>query len=78
MGKYKRLKEKNEEVIGSGSDVPHKGGNRYQQDTPTFEGGVTNAGQGTRGDRTFKIDKEYERNKPLKDVNSHKWKGVMK
>lgn len=77
MGKYKKLDKDGKEIVGSGQDKPYSGANRYQQDTPTFESLVTNPGQGTRGDRTFKIDKEYERN-TLEDVNKHKWKGTMK
>lgn len=78
MRKYKKLDKDGKEVAGSGQDMPHSGGNRYQQETPTFESLVTKGGQGTRGDKTFKIDKEYERNKPLEDVNKkNKWKGTM-
>jgi len=66
MGEYQKL-DKQGKPKGrlSRSDMPAEGGgSRYVQDTPTFESLVTNAGQGTRGDRTYKIGaQEYERAK---------------
>ena len=66
MGEYQKL-DKQGKPKGrlSRSDMPAEGGgSRYLQDTPTFESLVTNAGQGTRGDRTYKIGaQEYDRAK---------------
>jgi hypothetical protein len=64
MGQYEKL-DKQGKPKGrlSQTDMPMEGGgSRYVQDTPTFESLVTNAGQGTRGDKTFKIGaQEYDR-----------------
>lgn len=75
MPGYKKLDEKGK-PSGFSKDMPAEGaGSRYEQDTPTFETLVTKGGQGTRGDKTYKIGaKEYERSKksPVKNEEDKK------
>ena len=71
MANYRRLKKDDTPVgkYSSGAtDKPVEGRYRYVQSTPTFEGTVTKGGQGTRGDKTFKIGaQEYERPKKTEE-----------
>lgn len=75
MGNYRKVR-KDGTYSGkySGSNKPIEGaGNRYVPDTPTFESTVTKGGQGTRGDKTFKIGaKEYDRPKEASKKDSKK------
>ena len=58
-GRYYPLDKNGKEMLFRSDKPEPKGGSRYHEDTPTFESVVAgNAGQGIRGDKSYKNGQE--------------------